>query len=196
MINQRGPEKWATKSSRHKTTPSLFRNYLSLGAAAVALACLASILLLFLVEITGRRSSPYIGIFAWVILPAILVLSLIVILLGAVRERRHRRELSRAGVTTLSDYRFKRSAAPENLSGFRSGRCGFRGNQRLREFSGLRGYGDKCILWKTCHTVMKPELVAFQNSPTPVCTALIVTLDRGQNRTCVPNSTVFTNSTR
>ena len=83
-----------------KTTPSLFRNYISMGAASVALACLASILLLFLVEITGRRSSPYIGILAWVILPSILVLSLIVMFAGTVRERRHRRELSRAGVTT------------------------------------------------------------------------------------------------
>jgi hypothetical protein len=71
-----------------KKTPSLFRNYISLGAAAVALASLASIVLLFLVEITGRRSSPYIGIFAWVILPGILVFSLMVFFWGAVRERR------------------------------------------------------------------------------------------------------------
>ena len=54
----------------------------------MALACLASILLLFLIEITGRRDSPYIGIFAWVIIPAILVCSLIAVGIGVVRERR------------------------------------------------------------------------------------------------------------
>src|SRR4029079_6745221 len=73
---------------------SLFRNYISLAGAAVALACLASILLLFLVDITGRRSSPYIGILAWVIIPAILVCSLIAVGVGVWRERRRRRSLS------------------------------------------------------------------------------------------------------
>ena len=58
---------------------SLLRNYISLFGSAIALACLASILLLFLIEITGRRESPYIGIFAWVIIPSILVVSLIAV---------------------------------------------------------------------------------------------------------------------
>src|SRR5215475_8672877 len=76
---------------------SLFRNYISLTGAAVALACLASILLLFLVDITGRRSSPYIGIFAWVIIPSILVCSLIAVCIGVLRERRRRRNVLQDG---------------------------------------------------------------------------------------------------
>jgi hypothetical protein len=77
--------------------PGLFRNYVSLIGAAIAVACLASILLLFLIEVTGRRSTPYIGIFAWVIIPSILVASFILIGIGLLRERRRRRNLALAG---------------------------------------------------------------------------------------------------
>ena len=81
-------------------TPRLFRNYISLVGAAIVLACLASILLLFLIEITGRNSSPYVGIFAWVIIPSILVFGLVVIGLGMVLERRRRRGLSKFEAAT------------------------------------------------------------------------------------------------
>ena len=77
-----------------KKTPSLFNNYISLIGAAVVIACLASILLLFLIEVTGSRKSPYVGIFAWVILPSIMIFGLFVIAVGMFRERRRRRKFS------------------------------------------------------------------------------------------------------
>jgi hypothetical protein len=83
-----------------KKLPSLFRNYISLVGAAIVLACLASIVLLFLIEITGTNSSPYIGIFAWVLLPSILGFGLIVIAIGMLTERRRRRSLSKFEAAT------------------------------------------------------------------------------------------------
>ena len=41
----------------HKV-PSLLRNYLSFAGAAIVFASLASIALLFLIEITGRTDNP------------------------------------------------------------------------------------------------------------------------------------------
>ena len=81
-------------------TPGLFRNYISLVGAALVLACLASILLLFLIEVTGTNSSPYVGIFAWVLLPSILVFGLIIIAIGMLVERRRRRSLSKFEAAT------------------------------------------------------------------------------------------------
>ena len=72
----------------------LFHNYVSYAGAALVIACLASIVLLFLIEITGRRSSPYIGILAWVVLPSIMVFGLVVFIAGILLERKRRRSTS------------------------------------------------------------------------------------------------------
>src|SRR4030095_12558266 len=77
-----------------RKTQRLFHNYVSYAGAALVIACLASIILLFLIEFTGRRSSPYIGIFAWVILPSIMVFGLVVFIAGILLERKRRRSTS------------------------------------------------------------------------------------------------------
>src|SRR5713226_9771082 len=146
-------------------TPSLYHNYISLVGSAIVLACLASILLLFLIEATGTNSSPYIGIFAWVILPSILVFGLIVIGIGMLRERRRRRGLSKfeaAAYPTidLNDPRRRRfflifislTFVFVSVSAFGS----YRAYERTESVA---------FCGQTCHTVMKPEFVAFQNSP-------------------------------
>src|SRR5437764_14722682 len=94
--------------------PSLFRNYVSFIGAAIVCACLASILLLFLIEITGSTDNPYLGILTYVILPAILIFGLLVILLGMLLERRRRRRVAPAEimpypVLDLNDPRRRRS---------------------------------------------------------------------------------------
>lgn len=145
---------------------SLFRNYISMAGSAVAIACLASILLLFLVDITGRRSSPYIGIFAWIIIPAILICSLIAIAIGAIRERRRRKALGEGDATgprasiDLSDPRGRKvflifvgvSFLFVCISAFGS-------------YQAYEQTESVAFCGQTCHTVMNPQFVAFQNSP-------------------------------
>src|SRR3984893_6691419 len=146
-------------------TPSLFHNYISLVGAAIVLACLASILLLFLIEITETNSSPYVGIFAWVILPSVLVFGLMVIGTGMLVERRRRRILSSSEVAAyptidLNDPRRRRfflifvalTFVFVSVSAFGS----FRAYEHTESVA---------FCGQTCHTVMKPEFVAFQNSP-------------------------------
>jgi len=145
--------------------PSLFQNYISLIGTAIVLACLASILLLFLIEITGSNKSPYIGIFAWVVAPSILVLGLIIIGIGMLLERRRRRSQSSFELATypkldLNDPRKRRfflifvvlTFVFVSISAFGS----FRAYEHTESVS---------FCGETCHTVMKPEFVAFQNSP-------------------------------
>ena len=70
--------------------PSLFHNYLSFCGAAIAIASLSSIVLLILLEVSANTSNAYLGIFAYVLLPAVLVFGLLVIGLGMLWERRRR----------------------------------------------------------------------------------------------------------
>ena len=146
-------------------TPSLFRNYISLGGAAVVLACLASILLLFLVDITGRRSSPYIGIFAWVIFPAILVCGLIAIAVGMLLERRRRRSLARAGTLTYPTIDFGNPRQRKILLIFAAAAVVFMAISAFGSFQAYEHTESVAFCGQTCHTVMRPEFVAFQNSP-------------------------------
>ena len=146
-------------------TPGLFHNYISLIGSAIVLACLASILLLFLIEITGTNSSPYIGIFAWVVLPSILVFGLVVIAVGMLLERRRRRSLSKFEVATypkidLNDPRRRRFFLIFVALTFVFVSVSAFGSYRAYEHT-----ESVAFCGQTCHTVMKPEFVAFQNSP-------------------------------
>jgi nitrate/TMAO reductase-like tetraheme cytochrome c subunit len=146
-------------------TPSLFHNYISLVGAAIVLACLASILLLFLIEITATNPTPYIGIFAWVILPSILVFGLIVIVIGMWVQRRRRRNLSHSEITAyptidLNDPRRRRFFLIFVALTFLFVSVSAFGSYRAFEHT-----ESVSFCGQTCHTVMKPEFVAFQNSP-------------------------------
>ena len=71
--------------------PTLFRNYISFAGAVLVAASLASIFLLFLIEITKAADNPYLGIVTYVILPSFLILGLVIIVAGMLLERRRRR---------------------------------------------------------------------------------------------------------
>ncbi|HEU4837095.1 MAG TPA: NapC/NirT family cytochrome c [Pyrinomonadaceae bacterium] len=144
---------------------SLFRNYISLTGAAVALACLASILLLFLIDITGRRSSPYIGIFAWVLIPAILVGSLIVVGIGVIRERRRRRSLSPDEPATYPSINLNNPHSRRVFLVFLAVAFLFVSVSAFGSYQAFEHTESVAFCGQTCHTVMKPEFVAFQNSP-------------------------------
>lgn len=71
--------------------PGLTRNLVSIIGLAVAVVAAANIAFLVLLEVL--RPNPYIGIFAYMILPGIMVLGLILIPIGMALERRRRRKL-------------------------------------------------------------------------------------------------------
>ena len=145
--------------------PSLFRNYISLVGSAVALACLASIVLLFLIDVTGRRESPYIGIFAWVIIPSILICSLVVIAIGLRRERRRRRSLSDAGSAPYPSINLNDPRARKVFLVFLVVTFVFVSFSAFGSYQAYEQTESVAFCGQTCHTVMKPEFVAFQNSP-------------------------------
>ena len=62
--------------------PSLFRNYISFVGAAITIAALVSVVLLFLFEITSRQENPYLGILTYIIVEVVGML--------VERRRRHR----------------------------------------------------------------------------------------------------------
>ena len=148
-----------------RKSPGLYRNFISLVGAAVVFASIISIVLLFLSEMLGEREHPYLGIFTYIILPAILMMGLAIVLFGMLLERRRRRRSGSSSIAPfpmidLNDPRRRRSLFTFLGLTFVFLFVSAFGSYRAYEYTESV---DFC--GKTCHSVMKPELNAFRVAP-------------------------------
>jgi len=145
---------------RVRTRPSLFRNYISLIGAAIVLAGLVSVTLLFLIEITASAPNPYLGILTYIVLPSALVFGLLVIIVGMVLERRHRRRLAPGEIAAyprldLNEPHSRRAFFAFLLFTFLFISASAFGSYQAYEFS-----DSVSFCGQTCHSVMNPEFIA------------------------------------
>ena len=144
--------------------PDIFYNPLSIGGAALASVSLVTIIFLTAVELFQTQSPAYIGIISYIVLPVPLILGLLVIPIGAWRERRRLRKGHPASRLAFS----VDLAVPRQ----RSALTVFLGVTVI--FLLFTFYGSyRAFEWTesvefcgtTCHSVMEPEHTAYQNSP-------------------------------
>jgi NapC/NirT cytochrome c family, N-terminal region len=145
--------------------PTLFRNYISFVGAAITLASLVSVVLLFLLEVTSAAENPYLGILTYIVFPSILMLGLLVLFLGAILERRRRRRSEDWSVAPyprldLNDPHSRRTFFVFLLVTFFFVSASAFGSYRAYEYT-----ESVAFCGATCHTPMKPEFVAYQASP-------------------------------
>ncbi len=143
----------------------LYRNVISyFGAVTIAISILL-IVSLMLISFTQARPSPYVGMFTYLVFPAILVLGLLIFLLGMWRERRRRlrsgmREPVPLPVFDLNNPQHRKNLAITLVAG-----------GVLAVLLSLTAYNtylftDSVEFCGTlCHTVMKPEYTAYQAGP-------------------------------
>jgi hypothetical protein len=142
--------------------PSLFRNYISFVGAAITAAAFVSVVLLFGVEITARQENPYLGILTYIILPSILLLGLLIIVLGLLIERRRRHKGTPTDIAAyprldLNDPRARRAFFIFLFFTFLFVSASAFGSYKAYEYT-----ESVSFCGETCHTVMKPEHVAYQ----------------------------------
>ena len=142
--------------------PSLFRNYISFVGAAIVIASLASVLLLFFIEITSTVENPYVGILTYIIFPSILMFGLFVVALGMILERRRRRRVAPDDITAypkldLNDPHARRAFLAFLVITFLFVSASAFGSYRAFEYT-----ESVPFCGQTCHTVMKPEFMAYK----------------------------------
>src|ERR1044072_9041675 len=147
--------------AQEQRSPTLFRNYVSFAGALIVIAAVVSILLLFLIELTQSSNNPYLGIITYVVLPAFLVFGLLVILIGMLIERRRRRRSPDSAIppypkVDLNEPRQRRFAIIILTLSFIFVCASAFGSYRAYEYTESVEFCGQ-----TCHTVMKPEFVAF-----------------------------------
>jgi len=148
-----------------KRLPDILYNPISLVGGAIAAVSFAMIVFLMLVDLVTTATAPYLGLITYILLPAILLLGLFIVPVGALIERRRRHRM--AGVEKpplpridLNDPRqrsvfFFFSIATLVLLLFSAV-----GSYRAFEYTESVRF---CGL--TCHKVMNPEYTTYQHSP-------------------------------
>src|SRR5438270_869699 len=155
----------AEAESVNRKRPTLFRNYISLIGAAIVLAGLVSVTLLFLIEITASAPNPYLGILTYIVLPSAVVFGLLVIVVGMIIERRRRRRLAPGEIAAyprldLNEPHSRRAFFAFLLFTFLFISASAFGSYQAYEFS-----DSVSFCGQTCHSVMNPEFTAYQASP-------------------------------
>ncbi len=145
------------------TLRRLFRNWTSLIGAVIAGLSMTVNVFLLIVDFLAPRHNPYVGIITYMFLPGITLVGLAVVVVGgAVRYHKLRRghvvvELPQLDLNAPR-HRFILGASFLVIIAFLG-------------FSAVGGYqayhfSDSVVFCgQACHTVMRPEFTAYQNSP-------------------------------
>ena len=161
----------AAKHNRGKRIGRWF-NYAnnSITIAGIVLTTLSALLIVtfMIVELSGGfHNNPYIGLFAYVVLPVVFVLGLIEIPIGMWRRRRKllregasEAELSSFPKLDFNDRRLRKLGAI--VLGLTVANAVILGST---SFLAVEKMESVEFCGETCHTVMQPEHTAYQESP-------------------------------
>jgi nitrate/TMAO reductase-like tetraheme cytochrome c subunit len=149
-----------------KTRNPLFvRNWISLLGAVVAACGFFSAVCLLAMDLFAASTNPYVGILSYLIAPGVMVAGVVLMALGAWRERRRRRFAAAGEVTAfpmidLNNPRQRRRFMMTVVGVFVFLMLSALGSYRTYHFTESVEFCGQ-----VCHSVMKPEYTAYQNSP-------------------------------
>jgi len=146
-------------------TPRLIKNLVSLSGIAIALVAAANIAFLVFIDFMSVHPSPYLGIFAYMLLPGVMVAGLAMIPIGMLMERNRRRKSAPSVIPKfpkidLNDPKQRRTIAAVVSFSILFIAVSAAGSYRAYEFT-----DSVQFCGQLCHTVMKPEFTAYQQSP-------------------------------
>ncbi|ABF41713.1 cytochrome c family protein [Candidatus Koribacter versatilis Ellin345] len=137
----------------------LTRNVISLIGTTLAIVAAANILFLFLMDVMSPHSSPYVGILAYMVMPAFLVLGLLMIPAGAWWERRRR------GASSLPTLDLNQPSQRSTVAFVVSFGIVFMMISAVGSYKAYEFTDSISFCGELCHTVMHPEFTAYQQSP-------------------------------
>lgn len=146
---------------------ALTRNPISLLGAGITTASATVIVSLFTMDLLGRGGGPYVGILAYLILPAIFVLGLILIPIGIAWERRRARRAAAAGrgAPSFPIIDLNRARTRSIVLIFLVLTLVNVVVIATATYKGVEVMDSTPFCGATCHTVMQPEYTAYQRSP-------------------------------
>ncbi|HEX8894862.1 MAG TPA: NapC/NirT family cytochrome c, partial [Terriglobales bacterium] len=152
------------QDSNSSDGPKLYRNPISLAGMALAVVAFLNILFLFFLDAFSHVASPYVGILAYMVAPAFLVLGLLMIPIGIVIERRRRHHLV-GDVTKYGELDLNSPAQRSTVAFVLSFIVIFALMSAVGSYKAYEFTDSVQFCGQLCHSVMHPEFVAYQASP-------------------------------
>lgn len=151
------------KKQKTQRLPDIYYNPVSLFGTALALISFGLILFLYVLDSMTSESKPYMGIIAFVILPIFLILGLILIAIGMLRERKRKLEGNYERHFPVIDLN-----SPSQRTAVTFFSVGTLLLLIFSAFGSFKAYeytDSDAFCGQVCHKVMEPEFTAYQNSP-------------------------------
>jgi len=153
------------KTSPVRRAPSLLDNWLSLLGIILAASSFFAAACLIAIDVFRGFGNPYMGILTYLVAPAFLVAGLLLVAAGALRERRRRRrsrpgDVPRYPRLDLNVPRQRRTFVLVSVATFLFLILTALGSYRTYQFT-----ESVAFCGETCHTIMRPEFTAYQESP-------------------------------
>ena len=143
--------------------PSAVRNPISLIGAAITTAMAVVFFALLALEMAGQLRNPYLGLLLFVAVPAVFVFGLLLIPLGAWRQRRRIRAGAAEADWPVIDMRLPRTRSV--IFGVALLTCVNIVIVSLAAYGTVHHMESAEFCGTTCHTTMEPEWKAHQVSP-------------------------------
>jgi NapC/NirT cytochrome c family, N-terminal region len=143
--------------------PSLIHNRLSLIGLGIAGYIFANLLFLVFLSLSGVQN-PYLGILAYLIFPLVALFALLLIPLGMLRERRRRRTFE-PSIPRYPRLDLNVSGGKQALAIIAVSFVLFVCASATATYKAYHFTDTVTFCGPTCHTVMKPEYTAYQDSP-------------------------------
>ena len=145
--------------------PSLARNLISATGVVIAFVALMNTIFLIFIDIRGANSSPYLGILAWIVGPAILSFGLLLYLGGLLLERRRRRGKSPEQYAQYPRLDFNVPRTRRIVIATFLGSIVFVTASVIGSYQAFHYTESDAFCGMACHSVMHPEYTAYKNSP-------------------------------
>jgi NapC/NirT cytochrome c family, N-terminal region len=159
-----GGSRQAGKGTEAEERPrSLLRNRLSLTGIFIAVVVLINAF--FILLVVGTSANPYIGIFVYLLFPAIIMAGLVLAVAGALRERSRRRKLAPHEIPRHVRIDLNDPATRRALLGAAIVTLVFLTGSATASYHAYKFTDTDTFCGLTCHTVMRPEFTAYQHSP-------------------------------
>jgi nitrate/TMAO reductase-like tetraheme cytochrome c subunit len=152
------------KASHHRRLPSAFYNTITLAGTSLAAVAFALIIFLIVLEATAATHNPYMGIIAFVILPAFLVLGLVIGALGILRQQRRRR-LGLPSTEKLPKIDFNNPTHLRATLLIGTTSIIFLAMTAFGSYKAYEYTESDAFCGTMCHEVMTPEYTAYSVSP-------------------------------
>ncbi len=150
---------------RNLRFPRLVYNSISAIGLAALLVTILLMTALYVIGIFARETNPYLGIFLYMVLPPVLLLGLILVPLGMLRKWLKMKKSGEEEYPSWPYIDLNKKSHRNAALVFIFGAILFILISAVGAYEAYHYTESVTFCGKTCHTVMKPEHVAYQNSP-------------------------------